>query len=241
MSVSRKDFIDRAKTHDVALAFETAVGLHTVATARRGASGWSLKTYGKTGHSSRVFSPEMGYGSIYEAARILNEFREQLSSENQDLKGQLQEQNAALNEVVVIGYGESTKKDLTGSLVSVKSDNFVTGVISSPEQLLQGRVAGLTINPTSGLAGASSQIVLRGFNSLSLDNSPLFIIDGVIIDNSSVNENNRNTGLAIKPTSANVASENRSNDYTNRIADLNPNDKEAEKKFKEIKCFLQMS
>lgn len=89
---------------------------------------------------------------------------------------------------------------------------------------LQGRIAGLTINPTSGLAGASSQIVLRGFNSLSLDNSPLFIIDGVIIDNSSVNENNRNTGLAVKPTSANVSTENRSNDYTNRIADLNPND-----------------
>jgi TonB-linked SusC/RagA family outer membrane protein len=112
--------------------------------------------------------------------------------------------------------GYSVQKVKGSELAETQRNNFVNG--------LQGRIAGLTINPTSGLAGASSQIVLRGFNSLSLDNSPLFIIDGVIIDNSTVNENNRNTGLAVKPTSANVSSENRSNDYTNRIADLNPND-----------------
>ena len=112
--------------------------------------------------------------------------------------------------------GYSVQKVKGSELAETQRNNFVNG--------LQGRIAGLTINPTSGLAGASSQIVLRGFNSLSLDNSPLFIIDGVIIDNSSVNENNRNTGLAVKPTSANVSTENRSNDYTNRIADLNPND-----------------
>ena len=112
--------------------------------------------------------------------------------------------------------GYSVQKVKGSELAETQRNNFVNG--------LQGRIAGLTINPTSGLAGASSQIVLRGFNSLSLDNSPLFIIDGVIIDNSSVNENNRNTGLAVKPSSANVSTENRSNDYTNRIADLNPND-----------------
>jgi TonB-linked SusC/RagA family outer membrane protein len=112
--------------------------------------------------------------------------------------------------------GYSVQKVKGADLAETQRNNFVNS--------LQGRVAGLTINPTSGLAGASSQIVLRGFNSLSLDNSPLFIIDGVIVDNSSVSENNRNTGLAVKPTSASVSTENRSNDYANRISDLNPND-----------------
>lgn len=80
-SISRKDFIDRAKQSDIALAYETAVSFNIAATARRGASGWELITSGKTGHSSGLFSQNMGYGAIYEAARILDEFREALSQE----------------------------------------------------------------------------------------------------------------------------------------------------------------
>lgn len=94
-------------------------------------------------------------------------------------------------------------------------DNFLNS--------LQGRVAGLTINPTSGLAGASSQIVLRGFNSLSLSNQPLFIVDGIILDNSTMNETS-NGGTALGLASDRP---NRNNDYTNRIADLNPSDIES--------------
>lgn len=80
-SVSRKDFIERAKNCDVALGFESANGLHTVATARRGSSSWNLHVTAKTGHSAGVFSTGSGYGAIYEAARILNQFREELSNE----------------------------------------------------------------------------------------------------------------------------------------------------------------
>lgn len=80
-SISRKDFIERAKQCDIALAYETAVSFDIAATARRGASGWELVTHGKTGHSSGVFNKNMGYGAIYEAARILDEFRESLSQE----------------------------------------------------------------------------------------------------------------------------------------------------------------
>jgi glutamate carboxypeptidase len=80
-SISRKDFIDRAKQSDIALAYETAVSFNIAATARRGSSGWELITSGKTGHSSGIFSQNMGYGAIYEAARILDEFREALSTE----------------------------------------------------------------------------------------------------------------------------------------------------------------
>lgn len=79
-AISRGDFIERARQHDIALAFEGAAGLNTVATARRGASEWRLEVEGKQAHSSGVFG-KAGYGAIYEAARIINEFREKLSKE----------------------------------------------------------------------------------------------------------------------------------------------------------------
>lgn len=78
-SISRGDFIARAKQHNIALAFETAQGLNTVATGRRGASSWKLNVYGRQAHSAGVFSN--GYGAIYEASRIINTFREQLGKE----------------------------------------------------------------------------------------------------------------------------------------------------------------
>ena len=78
-SVSRADFIERAKQSDIALAFEGAQGLNTVSTARRGSSGWQLTVTGKQAHSAGIFTS--GYGSIYEASRIINTFREELSKE----------------------------------------------------------------------------------------------------------------------------------------------------------------
>ncbi len=77
-SISRADFIERAKQHDIALGFETASTLDIVAVARRGSSSWTLKTTGKQSHSSGVFNESVGYGAIYESARILNEFRTRL-------------------------------------------------------------------------------------------------------------------------------------------------------------------
>jgi glutamate carboxypeptidase len=78
-SVSRFDFIERAKQHNIALGFEGAQGLNRVATARRGSSEWKLTVTGRQAHSAGIFSS--GYGSIYEASRIINSFREQLSKE----------------------------------------------------------------------------------------------------------------------------------------------------------------
>jgi glutamate carboxypeptidase len=80
-AVARHDFIERARTCDIALAFETAKGLNTVAAARRGASGWILDITAKTGHSAGILTDSSGDGAIYEAARILNSFREQLGNE----------------------------------------------------------------------------------------------------------------------------------------------------------------
>ncbi len=79
--LSRRDFIEQAKKHDMALAYETAQGFNTVTVARRGSSGWKLETSGKQAHSSGVFSEGAGYGAIYEAARILTSFYEQLAGE----------------------------------------------------------------------------------------------------------------------------------------------------------------
>ena len=132
--------------------------------------------------------------------------------------------NEAMQEVVVTAMdirrnprelGYSTQSVKGSEIQESQRENFVNG--------LQGRVAGLTITPTSGLAGASSQIVLRGFNSLALSNSPLFVVDGIILDNSSVSENDPNIGFGARPNTA-PGTENRGNDYTNRIADINPND-----------------
>ncbi|MGZ6169258.1 MAG: M20/M25/M40 family metallo-hydrolase, partial [Gemmatimonadaceae bacterium] len=76
--VSRQPLIDAAKRSDIALAFEEDAGKGTV--ARRGMSGWQLVVSGRQAHSSGIFSPGTSYGAIYEAARILNEFREKLST-----------------------------------------------------------------------------------------------------------------------------------------------------------------
>lgn len=79
--LARKDFIDRAKTCDIALGFESAGGLDHVVAARRGASSWFLDITAATGHSAMILTDKYGDGAIYEAARILNTFREQLGAE----------------------------------------------------------------------------------------------------------------------------------------------------------------
>jgi glutamate carboxypeptidase len=80
IEISRKDLIDAGKRSDIALAFESAVGLDTGTIARRGFSGWTLQVKGKTAHSSGIFG-EDGYGAVFEAARILNAFRTEMAGE----------------------------------------------------------------------------------------------------------------------------------------------------------------
>lgn len=91
----------------------------------------------------------------------------------------LQEDATALDEVIIIGYGQTTVKDATGSVASVSSDEFNSGVITSPEQLIQGKTAGVNIQQVSGEPGAGIQINIRGSNSVRGNNNPLFVVDGV--------------------------------------------------------------
>jgi iron complex outermembrane receptor protein len=98
----------------------------------------------------------------------------------------LRTERASLNEVVVVGYGTTRKKDLTGSVATVSSRDFQKGLITSPEQLFAGKVAGVQITPGTGAPGSGSRIRIRGGSSLNASNSPLIVIDGVPIDNGGI-------------------------------------------------------
>jgi TonB-linked SusC/RagA family outer membrane protein len=87
-----------------------------------------------------------------------------------------------LNEVVVIGYGTQRKKDVTGAVATVSSEDFQKGAISSPEQLIAGKVAGVQISSNGGAPGSGSRIRIRGGASLNASNDPLIVIDGVPVD-----------------------------------------------------------
>jgi iron complex outermembrane receptor protein len=91
-----------------------------------------------------------------------------------------------LSEVVIIGYGQVKKEDATGSVIAIKSDDFNKGSISSPQELLTGKMPGVTITSGGGAPGSGSTIRIRGGSSLSASNDPLIIIDGVPISSDAV-------------------------------------------------------
>ena len=92
---------------------------------------------------------------------------------------QLKEDSASLDEVVVIGYGKMKRSDLTGSIASVSAKDFNKAPITSNEQLLQGKVAGLSVIQSSGDPTSAPTFRLRGGTSLSASNSPLIVVDGI--------------------------------------------------------------
>lgn len=95
----------------------------------------------------------------------------------------LETKEVGLNEVVVLGYGQSKKRDLTGSVSTVKIDELQKAPVRSFEEALAGRVAGVTASADDGQPGSSVNIVIRGNNSLTQDNSPLYVIDGFPVEN----------------------------------------------------------
>lgn len=92
----------------------------------------------------------------------------------------------ALGEVIVIGYGTQRKKDITGAVATVTAKDFQKGMISSPEQLIIGKVPGVSIISNSGAPGAGSTIRIRGGSSLRASNDPMIVIDGVPLENSGI-------------------------------------------------------
>ncbi|WP_298948370.1 carboxypeptidase-like regulatory domain-containing protein [uncultured Polaribacter sp.] len=95
---------------------------------------------------------------------------------------QLEQDSEQLEEIVIIGYGSSTKKDLTGSLTEIKEKENVASQYNSVGSLLQGRSSGLQVNSNIGTPGAPVSVRIRGANSLRGNNEPLYVVDGVIIN-----------------------------------------------------------
>ncbi|RDC61856.1 SusC/RagA family TonB-linked outer membrane protein [Adhaeribacter pallidiroseus] len=89
-----------------------------------------------------------------------------------------------LNEVVVVGYGTQKRSDVTGAIASVNSESFNKGVVTNPGELLQGKLAGVSIAANSGEPGATQDIVIRGIGSLRSGTQPLYVVDGFVLDNS---------------------------------------------------------
>jgi iron complex outermembrane receptor protein len=119
-----------------------------------------------------------------------------------------------LEEVVVIGYGTTTVKDATGSVASVRAEDFNKGVIASPEQLIQGKTAGVQISSTSGAPGAGVNIRIRGTNSVRSNNNPLFVVDGIPLSGQETTSGGNVIGLGSNPAK-------------NPLSFLNPNDIES--------------
>lgn len=105
--------------------------------------------------------------------------------DNTSLAIQLSSSASDLNQVVVVGYGSQNKKDLTGAVKSVKAESFNRGIINAPQQLLQGKVAGVNVTSASGEPGAILGITVRGPGGVRTGSTPLFVIDGIPLDNSS--------------------------------------------------------
>jgi len=178
--VSRGDFIETAKQTEIALAFEGANGLNSVATARRGASGWLLNVKAKTGHSSGVFTPYAGYGAIYEAARIVNEFRVQLSTEKY----------LTFNPGVFIGGSEMNYDETKATGTAIGKTNIISPAVTvtgdlrflTEEQKINARKKMQSIVDNS-LAGTKATIDFQdGIPSMAPtegNNKVLEVISGV--------------------------------------------------------------
>ncbi|WP_301922989.1 M20/M25/M40 family metallo-hydrolase [Ferruginibacter sp.] len=160
VAISRADFIYKAMQHDIALAFEGAVGLDKVATARRGASEWKLEVEARQAHSSNIFGTA-GYGSVYEAARIINQFREQLSNE----------QYLTFNPALFLGGSDISYNDTTQKgFVSAKTN------IIAPRTVVMGDLRFLTEEQKENARAAMQQIVAQ---HLAGTNATISFRDGI--------------------------------------------------------------
>lgn len=111
--------------------------------------------------------------------------REVTVGNSTNLNIELQPTSAELNQVVVVGYGTQNKKDITGAVKSLKSEDFNKGIINSPQQLLQGKISGVNVTSASGAPGEVLSITVRGPGGVRTGSTPLFVIDGLPLDNSS--------------------------------------------------------
>ncbi|HEX5151103.1 MAG TPA: SusC/RagA family TonB-linked outer membrane protein [Parafilimonas sp.] len=98
---------------------------------------------------------------------------------SEDVSVTLQPTNSNLSDIVVVGYGTARRKDLTGAVATVKEKDFNKGVITAPDQLIQGKAAGVLVINNTGQPGGSTTVRIRGTSSIRSGNQPLFVVDGI--------------------------------------------------------------
>ncbi|WP_343584031.1 TonB-dependent receptor [Flavobacterium sp.] len=108
---------------------------------------------------------------------------------------QLEPNTAELNEVLVVGYGKQSKKDVTGAVTQLEAGSFKQGVNVSVDNLMQGKVAGVRVVNTSGEPGAGVNVTIRGVGSIRSGSTPLFVVDGVPLSNDDVSPSGSNVGF----------------------------------------------
>ncbi len=112
---------------------------------------------------------------------------------------ELQLDEILLEEIVVVGYGTQSKEDVTGSVATIDVTNARKGLVTAPDQMIRGRVAGVNVTQNNGEPGAGYNIRIRGGTSISASNEPLYVIDGVPIDNSAITPGGVGVGGAAAP------------------------------------------
>lgn len=139
------------------------------------------------------FSIEVSSGQMLKISYV--GFAPQEVSAQNGISVQLEPDAAELNEVLVVGYGSQTRKDVTGAVSQVTAENFKQGVNISPDNLIQGKVAGVRVVNTSGEPGAGVNVNIRGVGSIRSGSTPLFVVDGVPLSNEDVSPSGTNVGF----------------------------------------------
>lgn len=160
------------------------------------------------------YSIEVGSDAVLVVSYIGYKTTEVAVNGQSSINFTLEEDAQALEEVVIIGYGTTTVKDATGSVVSVTAEDFNGGVIASPEQLIQGKTAGVQITQSSGAPGAGINFNIRGTSSVRSNNNPLFVVDGVPLSGGDTSANSQDLGAGTSGS-------------TNPLSFLNPSDIES--------------
>ncbi len=159
-----------------------------------------------------VFTLSVNQGDVIQFSYVGYKLQEITVQGQKTLNVALVVDNEQLEEVVVIGYGQVKKSDATGSISTVSSKDFNKGAITSPQDLLMGKSAGVVITSDGGAPGSNATIRIRGGSSLSASNDPLIIVDGVPLDSrglsgmgnplAAVNPNDIETFTVLKDASA---------------------------------------
>ncbi|WP_426431497.1 SusC/RagA family TonB-linked outer membrane protein [Winogradskyella sp. HB-48] len=145
------------------------------------------------------FTVEVNQGEIIVVSYVGYKTQEITFNGQANLDVALEEDAAQLDEVVLIGYGSTTKQDATGAVEKVGDEEFNRGAIVAPQQLIAGKAAGVRITTGGGAAGEGGEIRIRGGASLNSTNDPLIVIDGLPIDQRGGAQGTRNALSAINP------------------------------------------